>query len=186
MKVVETKLPGVLVIEPRVFGDPRGFFVETYNAERYHEAGLTMQFVQDNVSLSSRGVLRGLHMQSPRPQGKLIMAITGEIFDVAVDLRVGSPTFGQWESCILSGETKRQFWIPPGLAHGFCVLSEEALVLYKCTDTYQPNDERTIAWNDPDLGVDWPIATPSLSKRDAQAPRFADFPRERLISFTRP
>jgi dTDP-4-dehydrorhamnose 3,5-epimerase len=166
MNVLHTKLPGVLILEPRVFGDARGFFFESWSQERYAAAGLPPQFVQDNVSLSPRGVLRGLHLQWPHPQGKLVSVLRGEVYDVAVDVRAGSATFGEWVAVRLSDENKRQLWIPPGFAHGFQVLSEDALFSYKCTDYYHPELEATIAWNDPELAIDWPLAAPTLSAKD--------------------
>lgn len=176
MKVLSTPLPGVLLIEPKVFGDDRGFFLETYLQRRYGEAGISLPFVQDNWSRSVKATLRGLHFQEPHPQGKLVQVVTGAVFDVAVDIRVGSPTFGKWFGTELSAQSKRQLWIPPGFAHGFCVLSESADFLYKCTAPYMPEHERGIAWNDPDLGVDWPVPEPLLSKKDAGAPRLKDAP----------
>ncbi len=170
MRVRETPLAGALVIEPRVFHDPRGFFVETYHAARYAEAGIHGPFVQDNHSRSLRGTLRGLHFQWRRPQGKLVRVIEGEIFDVAVDIRPGSPTFGQWAGLRLSADNFRQFFVPPGCAHGLCVVSEVAQVEYKCTDLYDPEGEGGIAWNDPDLAIPWPIDAPLLSARDEQHP----------------
>lgn len=170
MKVAETTLPGVLVIEPEVFRDARGFFLETYRADRYRAAGVAGEFVQDNHSRSSRGTVRGLHMQIAHPQGKLVRAVSGEMLDVAVDVRVGSPTFARWFAVRLSGENFRQLWVPPGFAHGFVVLSDVVDVEYKCTDVYRPEDELTIRWNDPQIGVDWAIVDPVLSRRDAAAP----------------
>jgi dTDP-4-dehydrorhamnose 3,5-epimerase len=181
MHVEATDLPGVLLIEPKAFGDARGFFLETWNARRYVEAGLPGTFVQDNVSFSQRGVLRGLHFQNPHAQGKLVYVLQGEVFDVAVDVRPDSPTFGRWVGVTLSGQDHRQIWIPPGFAHGFCVTSETALFAYKCTDYYCPECEGAILWNDPDIGIAWPIETPSLSAKDAAAPRLRDVPRERLL-----
>lgn len=177
MNVIKTKLAGCVVIEPQVFGDHRGFFLETFQAKRYaEEAGITLPFVQDNHSRSSKGVLRGLHFQKTKPQGKLVRVVSGEVFDVAVDLRPESKTFGQWEGVILSEENKRQFWIPPHLAHGFVVLSDTADFEYKCTDYYDPSDEGSIAWNDPDIGIDWPIADDlNLSEKDIAAPSFQEF-----------
>jgi dTDP-4-dehydrorhamnose 3,5-epimerase len=169
--VRETALPGVLEIEPRVFRDDRGFFLERYHAERYHAHGLDAAFVQDNHSRSVRGVLRGLHFQRRHPQGKLVECARGAIYDVVVDLRPGSPTFGRWTSVTLSDADGRQLWVPPGLAHGFCVLTEEADVLYKCTAPYRPDDEGGLVWDDPDLGIAWPIAAPLLSVKDAALPR---------------
>jgi dTDP-4-dehydrorhamnose 3,5-epimerase len=176
MKVSETGLPGVLLIEPKVFGDSRGFFLETYHAGRYAEAGIPAAFVQDNLSRSSRGTLRGLHFQEPNAQGKLVQVLAGAVYDVAVDVREGSPHFGRWVAYELSAENKRQLWIPQGFAHGFCVISESADFSYKCTDFYAPPCERGIAWNDPALGIPWPVEAPLLSAKDAQAPRLADAP----------
>ncbi|NET53833.1 MAG: dTDP-4-dehydrorhamnose 3,5-epimerase, partial [Merismopedia sp. SIO2A8] len=158
MNVIPTKIPEVLIIEPRVFGDDRGFFYESYNQRAFSDkAGITADFVQDNHSRSQQNVLRGLHYQIQQPQGKLLRVIVGSIFDVAVDIRKSSPTFGQWVSCLLSAENKRQVWVPPGFAHGFLVLSEAAEVLYKTTDFYAPQHERTLLWNDPDLAIAWPL-----------------------------
>ncbi len=174
MNIIETKLQGVVIIEPKVFGDNRGFFMETWNKEKYEKAGLPYQFVQDNLSFSTKGVLRGLHFQNPNPQGKLVYALQGEVFDVAVDIRAGSPTFGQWEGVILSNENKKQFYVPEGFAHGFCVLSETALFAYKCTDKYNPQAETGIMWNDPDIGIQWPIVEPVLSAKDKENVRLRD------------
>lgn len=181
MKVIRCDIPGLLILEPKVFGDARGFFLETWNRRRYQEAGVNADFVQDNVSFSRRGILRGLHLQNPNPQGKLLQVLQGEVFDVAVDLRRSSPAFRRWHGLRLSGENKRQFYIPPGFAHGFAVLSETALFHYKCTEFYSPNDELTIRWDDPDLGVEWPVQDPLLSERDAKALRLRDLPPERLF-----
>ena len=171
MTVRETSLPGVRVVEPRAFGDDRGFFLERYHARRYAEAGIDAAFVQDNHSRSRRDTLRGLHFQRRHPQGKLVEAARGRIWDVAVDLRPGSPTFGQWEGVELSDETHCQLWVPPGFAHGFCVLSDEADVLYKCTDVYRPDDEGGVRWDDPDLGIEWPLdGAPLLSDKDHALP----------------
>ncbi len=170
MNVIPTTLPGVCIIEPRVFRDARGFFVETYHARRYQEAGVAATFVQDNHSRSIRGTLRGLHWQAERPQGKLVRVLVGEVYDVAVDIRPDSPTFGKWVGFTLSAENFRQAWIPPGFAHGFCVTSEVAEVEYKCTDFYDPPSERGLIWNDPDVGIEWPIAEPILSARDQAHP----------------
>ena len=176
-----TDLPGVLIIEPRVFGDERGFFMESWNRERYAAAGLDVDFVQDNLSFSRRGVLRGLHFQNPNAQGKLVQVLQGEVFDVAVDIRVGSPAFGRWTSVRLSAENRRQFYIPPGFAHGFCVTSETALFAYKCTDVYNPAAEESVLWNDPDLAIPWPLAgEPELSAKDREGVRLRDVPVERL------
>ncbi len=173
MKVIATELPGVLLLEPKVFGDARGFFLETWQATRYAEAGLPERFVQDNQSRSQRGVLRGLHYQLIQPQGKLVWVTRGAVFDVAVDIRQGSPHFGRWYGCVLDDVDHRQLYIPPGFAHGFCVLSEEADFFYKCTDYYHPQSERGIAWNDPDVGIAWPLAEVSLSGKDQQNQRLA-------------
>jgi len=166
VKFIETKLNGVVLVEPDVFNDPRGYFLETYHAGKYAEGRIAGPFVQDNFSHSVRGTLRGLHYQLKRTQGKLVMALAGRVFDVAVDIRKGSPTFGQWVGVELSGENKRQLYIPPGFAHGFCVLSETADVLYKCTDVYSPKDERGIIWNDPTLAIAWPVTEPLVSQKD--------------------
>lgn len=174
MKVQNTKLPGVLLVEPVIHQDHRGFFLEAYHAKKYQEHGLPHEFVQDNRSYSVRGTLRGLHLQLTNPQGKLICVIEGEILDVAVDVRLGSPSFGKWDGVVLSGENCRQLYIPPGFAHGFCVMSEHAHVLYKCTDYYVPGDEVGIAWDDPDIAVQWPIDTPLLSEKDRNAMRLKD------------
>lgn len=180
MKVTETSLPGVWLVEPKVFGDERGFFFETYRAERYAEAGISGPFVQDNMSFSQRGTLRGLHFQNPKAQGKLVYVPQGEAFDVAVDVRVGSPTFGRWTGVTLSGENKRQLYVPEGFAHGFCVVSETALYAYKCTDVYDPAAEVCVRWNDPDIGIEWPADEPLLSPKDAAAPRLGDIDPARL------
>ena len=175
MKVIKTKLKDCVIIEPQVFGDDRGFFLETFQAERYSRlVGINLPFVQDNHSRSSRSVLRGLHFQKIKPQGKLVRVVQGEVYDVALDIRKGSPTFGQWEGVILSEGNKRQFWVPPGFAHGFLVLSDTADFEYKCTDYYDPSDEGSILWNDPDLDISWPLADPILSNKDASASRLAD------------
>ena len=183
MNILPTGLPGVTILEPRVFRDDRGYFLETWNQSRYAEAGLTTRFVQDNVSSSARGVLRGLHYQQPSPQGKLVQALHGEIFDVAVDIRVGSPTFGRWEGVTLSAENGRQFYVPEGYAHGFVVVSEHALVSYKCTEYYQPKSEGSLRWDDPDLAIAWPVDVPRLSPKDLDAPRLREVPAERLPRF---
>jgi dTDP-4-dehydrorhamnose 3,5-epimerase len=167
MKVTPTRIPQVLLIEPRVFGDERGFFLETWHAERYTGAGIDLDFVQDNHSRSQKGVLRGLHYQLEQPQGKLVRVVTGAVFDVAVDIRRGSPTFGQWVGHELSGENHKQLYIPPGFAHGFCVLSDSADFLYKCTDYYSPEHECGIIWDDPDIGIEWPGSGFSVSEKDA-------------------
>lgn len=169
MKVTPTKLKGVLLVEPRVFRDDRGYFFESFNAQRYGESGITDLFIQDNVSRSRRGVLRGLHLQNPKAQAKLVSVLVGEVFDVAVDVRPDSPTFRHWVGEVLSAENGLQLYIPPGFAHGFQVLSQGAVFAYKCSDYYNPKAEITIRWNDPDIGVAWPLADASLSDRDAGA-----------------
>ncbi|HZK56308.1 MAG TPA: dTDP-4-dehydrorhamnose 3,5-epimerase [Desulfosporosinus sp.] len=174
MKVIATGLPGVKIIEPKVFRDPRGFFMETWNQARYEELGLPAVFVQDNLSFSQKGVLRGLHFQNPNAQGKLVYVLQGEVFDVAVDIRVGSPTFGESVGVRLSSENKRQFYIPEGFAHGFCVTSETVLFAYKCTEMYQPQSEYGVNWQDPDLGIQWPLEKPLLSEKDQIYPRLKD------------
>jgi dTDP-4-dehydrorhamnose 3,5-epimerase len=176
MNVLKTELPGVLIIEPKVFGDTRGFFYESFQAARYAQAGVTGPFVQDNHSRSVKGTLRGLHFQEPRAQGKLVQVLQGTVFDVAVDIRRGSPHFGKWVGVELSESHRRQLWIPPGFAHGFCVLSESADFFYKCTQFYAPEAERAIAWNDPRIGIHWPITDPILSVKDREAPRLDDAP----------
>lgn len=180
MKVTETSLPGCLVLEPQVFGDERGYFYESYNADKLATLGLAPHFVQGNVSSSVRGVLRGLHYQWPKPQGKLVSVIEGEVWDVAVDIRRGSPTFGRWAAVVLSAENKRHFWIPEGFAHGFATLSERAVFSYLCTATYDAAADAGIRWNDADLAIDWPVSEPALSAKDARAPFLADIPSERL------
>jgi dTDP-4-dehydrorhamnose 3,5-epimerase len=166
MKAIGTDLAGVVLIEPTVFDDPRGLFYESWSESRYAGAGVPGPFVQDNVSRSTHGTLRGLHMQHPRGQGKLVCVLVGEIFDVAVDVRVGSPGFGKWTGATLSEFNRHQLYIPPGFAHGFCVVSDTALIAYKCTEYYHPETELTVAWNDPDIGVRWPVAEPLLSRKD--------------------
>ncbi len=183
MNVIETDLPGVLIVEPKVFGDERGFFMESWNGRRYEEVGLPDRFVQDNLSFSARGVLRGLHFQNPNPQGKLVSVLQGEVFDVAVDIRVGSPTFGRWVATTLSAENKRQLYIPPDFAHGFVVTSETALFFYKCTDYYAPSSEGIVLWNDPEIGIEWPIESPTLSERDRAAAPLREMPEGALPSY---
>jgi dTDP-4-dehydrorhamnose 3,5-epimerase len=183
VKVIETRLPGCVVIEPAVFGDERGFFFEGWNAARFGQLGLPDRFVQSNVSSSSKGVLRGLHYQWPRPQGKLVSVLEGEVYDVAVDIRRGSPTFGQWEAVVLSAQNKRQFWIPEGFAHGFAVLSDTALFHYLCTDVYVKEADAGVRWNDADIAVDWPVGAPTLSPKDEHAPFLKDIAEERLPVF---
>jgi dTDP-4-dehydrorhamnose 3,5-epimerase len=180
MNMAETDLPGVLIIEPQVFGDERGFFMETWNERRYEGAGLPDRFVQDNLSYSSYGVLRGLHFQNPQPQGKLVSVLRGEVFDVAVDIRVGSPTFGKWTGVTLSEGNKRQFYVPEDFAHGFVVTSEAALFFYKCTDYYAPSSERVVLWNDPGIGIEWPTDAPTLSERDRTARPLWEMPEDSL------
>jgi dTDP-4-dehydrorhamnose 3,5-epimerase len=183
MKVNNTSIPGVMLIEPRVFADSRGYFLETWQQHRYREFGLPSQFVQDNISSSSYGTLRGLHFQHPRAQGKLVYVVQGEILDVAVDIRVGSPTFGRSCQALLSSDNKHQLYVPEGFAHGFCVTSETAIVMYKCTDFYVPETEGGIVWNDPDLAIPWPIKTPTLSDKDQRYLQLRQMTRERLPSY---
>jgi dTDP-4-dehydrorhamnose 3,5-epimerase len=178
LRSVKTRLPGVLVIEPDVFKDDRGFFLETYHHSKYTEAGIDIPFVQDNHSHSRKGTLRGLHYQLRHPQDKLVYVITGEIFDVAVDIRHGSSTFGQWAGIALSQENKRQIFLPKGFAHGFCVLSETADVMYKCSDFYTPGDDLGIYWRDPDIGIEWPVKDPVLSEKDSRNPRLKEIPED--------
>jgi dTDP-4-dehydrorhamnose 3,5-epimerase len=180
MKVTRTKLPGVLVIEPDVFGDDRGWFCETWSQMRYAEIGVPELFVQDNVSMSAKGILRGLHLQHPWGQGKLVSVVQGAVYDVAVDVRVDSPTFGQWIGATLSADDHRQVWIPPGFAHGFCVTSETAVFTYKCTEAYHRETELGIAWDDPDLAIPWPVQSPILSAKDSAYPRLRDIPKDKL------
>ncbi|MBW1779222.1 MAG: dTDP-4-dehydrorhamnose 3,5-epimerase [Deltaproteobacteria bacterium] len=180
MKCTETSLPGVLMIEPMVFEDDRGFFMETYHTGKYTKAGLEASFVQDNLSHSKRFTLRGLHYQRNHPQGKLVYVVTGEVLDIAVDIRWGSPTFGRWTETLLSAENRRQLYVPEDFAHGFCVLSETADVIYKCTDLYAPGDEYGILWSDPTLDISWPVDNPILSEKDAKNPRLTDVPEALL------
>ena len=184
MNVVETRLDDCVIIEPEVFGDGRGFFLETFQAERYAcLAGIILPFVQDNHSRSARGVLRGLHFQKTKPQGKLVRVVRGEVYDVAVDIRKGSATFGEWEGVILSEDNKKQFWVPPVFAHGFVVLSGTADFEYKCTDYYDPSDEGSILWSDPDLGINWPKTEVELSEKDSKALRLKDLSFENLPKY---
>jgi len=169
LKVEKTSLPGVVVILPEVHGDERGFFMETFHQGKFIEAGLPQAFVQDNHSRSAKGVLRGLHFQFPQWQGKLVRAINGEIFDVAVDVRIDSPSYGKWVGVTISAENKKQIYIPPGYAHGFCVISDFADVSYKCTSLYKPQDDKGIRWDDPDIGIEWPVENPIVSDKDQQA-----------------
>ena len=180
MNVKETKLSGILIFEPDVFSDERGFFLETWNSTRYEKAGIKGSFVQDNVSFSQKGVLRGLHFQYPQSQGKFVQVLSGEVVDVAVDIRADSPTFGQWISEILSDANHRQIYIPPGFAHGYCVTSETAVFSYKCTAFYNPASEGGIIWNDPDINIDWQIKEPVLSVKDASLPRLKDIRPEKM------
>jgi len=183
MRVTETELPGVLLVEPKVFGDARGWFVETHSVPRYRDAGITLPFVQDNLSRSSRGILRGLHLQQPRAQGKLVWVPDGSVFDVAVDVRVGSPTFGRWVGYELSSENHLQLWIPPGFAHGFMVTSETCLFSYKCTEIYEPSAELGVAWDDPEIGIRWPLTQAVLSAKDQKNPRLSEIPGDRLPTY---
>ena len=176
MNVIETELPGVLIVEPDVFGDARGFFMESWNGARYEGYGIPNHFVQDNLSFSAHGVLRGLHFQNPQAQGKLVSVLRGEVFDVAVDIRVGSPTFGGWTGLTLSAENRLQFWVPPG----FVVTGEGALFSYKCTDYYVPEYDGSILWNDPGIGIRWPVEDPSLSDKDRAAPPLNGMPEGAL------
>jgi dTDP-4-dehydrorhamnose 3,5-epimerase len=180
MIIETTPLAGLLLVKPDVFGDERGFFQETWNLRRYTEAGLDRHFVQDNLSLSRKGILRGLHFQNPGPQGKLVYVLQGEVFDVAVDVRADSPTFGQWYGATLSAENHHQLFVPEGFAHGFCVTSETALFAYKCTDFYNPKVEFSLLWNDPDIGIDWPIKNPELSEKDNNGQPLSEFSRDSL------
>lgn len=183
MKTTCCSPDGLLLLEPAVFRDPRGFFMESWNQRRYAAAGLDATFVQDNISVSSRGILRGLHFQNPGSQGKLVSALQGEVYDVAVDLRQGSPTFGKHYAAILSEQNKLQFYVPPGFAHGFLVLSDGAMFHYKCTDFYNPKTELTVLWNDPDLGIPWPLKNPLVSDKDAKGLRLRDLPQDRLFKY---
>lgn len=185
MNVIPTRLPGVVVIEPKVFGDSRGFFLETWNQARYAEAGLPTRFVQDNLSFSANGVLRGLHLQVPNSQAKFVSVLIGEVYDVVVDVRVGSPTFGQWVGETLSAENRRQLFVPEGFAHGFAVTGETALFAYKCNAYYAPKDELTVLWNDPEIGIDWPHSAPTLSAKDQQGLRLSEIPHSRLPKYPR-
>jgi dTDP-4-dehydrorhamnose 3,5-epimerase len=180
MKIIPTSLKEVLIIEPDVFADKRGFFMETYHQERYRNSGISQAFVQDNLSSSVKGTLRGLHYQIDQPQAKLVQVVSGEIYDVAVDIRKNSPTFGKWTGVHLSSETKRQLFIPEGFAHGFCVLSETALFLYKCSDLYAPGDEGGILWSDPAIGIEWPVTNPIISEKDNRLPCLSEIQPHRL------
>lgn len=183
MKVTQIKLEGALVFEPQLFGDERGFFMETWNYERYKKAGLDVKFIQSNLSKSSKGVLRGLHFQNPNPQGKLVQIIFGEVFDVAVDIRRGSATFGQWHGEYLSADNHKQFYIPEGFAHGFCVLSESAIFSYMCTNVYDAKSDYSLLWNDPQINIQWPISNPSLSEKDKNAMTLNTIDQNELPTF---
>ena len=183
MKLIETSLPGALIIEPQVFGDSRGFFYESYNKGKWRDAGIDADFIQTNVSRSARGVLRGLHYQWPNPQAKLVSVIEGEVYDVAVDIRRGSPTFGQSVAVMLTADNHRHFWVPGGFAHGFCVLSEFATFTYQCTALYDAKADAGIRWNDADLAIDWPLSEPLLSDKDRRTPLLKDVAPERLPVF---
>ena len=181
MDVIKTVLPGVLVFEPRVYEDPRGYFLETFHRQRYHDSGIMADFVQDNISSSSQGTLRGLHYQHPKGQGKLVQVLEGSVYEVALDIRPNAPTFGQWYGIDLTAEKHNQMYIPPGFAHGFYVTSKRALFSYKCTEYYSPNTEGGIVWNDPDLGIQWPLTgEPILSDKDRQFGKLSDIPVEQL------
>jgi dTDP-4-dehydrorhamnose 3,5-epimerase len=183
VKFTPTALPGVVIVDPVVHGDERGFFLETWHARKYREGGIEAEFVQDNLSRSVRHTLRGLHAQIRRPQGKLVRVVEGAVFDVAVDIRRGSPHFGRWVGVELSAATQRQLFVPEGFAHGFCVLSDHAQFEYKCTDFYDPDDQIAIRWNDPDIGVEWPVTRPTLSPRDEVAPRLCELADDALPVF---
>ena len=179
MKISTCDIPGLVIIDPKVFGDSRGYFFESWNEQRY-DLIVQARFVQDNISFSRKGIVRGLHFQNPNGQGKLIQVFQGEVFDVAVDLRRSSPTFRKWHGILLSAENKKQFYIPPGFAHGFAVTSDTALFHYKCTEFYSQKDEMALKWDDPDLGIAWPIQKPTISERDAKGLRLRDIPEDRL------
>jgi dTDP-4-dehydrorhamnose 3,5-epimerase len=183
MKIIETDLPGCLIVEPQVFGDSRGYFYESFNRDKLAAVGLDLSFAQGNVSSSARGVLRGLHYQWPKPQGKFVSVIEGEVWDVAVDIRRGSPHFGRWTAALLSGENKRHFWIPEGFAHGFAVLSEKAVFTYLCTETYDAQADAGLRWDDPDLAIDWPVSEPILSAKDQVTPLLKDVAADRLPDY---
>lgn len=182
MNVLTCPIAGLLILEPKVFGDPRGYFMETWNRRRYRECGIAAEFVQDNISVSRRGILRGLHFQNPAAQGKIVSVLRGEVFDVAVDLRQSSPTFRHWHAVSLSDVNKRQYFIPPGFAHGFYVVSEEAMFHYKCTEFYSPQDELTLRWDDPEVAIAWPGSHPVVSEKDTRGLRLRDLPRDRLFA----
>ena len=182
MKIEHGPIPGLLVIKPKLFGDDRGYFQETWNKEQYAKEGLDVDFVQDNISFSRKGILRGLHFQNPGSQGKLVYVLQGEVFDVAVDVRVDSPTFGLWYGVILSETNRHQFFIPEGFAHGFCVTSDTALFAYKCTSSYSPQSEHSLLWNDPDVGIEWPTKDPQLSEKDKNGVLLNEFD-PKVLSF---
>lgn len=184
LKRIDTELPGCCIVEPAVFGDARGFFYESFNAEKYAGIGIEARFVQSNVSRSMKGVLRGLHYQWPKPQGKLVGVLEGEVYDVAVDIRRGSPTFGRWTAAMLTAENKRQFWIPQGFAHGFCVVSDYATFVYQCTEVYDRAADAGVRWNDASLAIDWPVAEPLLSDKDKVAPFLSEVPAEKLPPYS--
>lgn len=184
MRVIETDLPGCVVIEPQVFGDSRGFFFESFNTDKLATHGFHPRFVQGNVSSSAQGVLRGLHYQWPNPQGKYVSVIEGEVWDVAVDIRRGSPTFGKWTAVVLNADNKRHFWIPEGFAHGFVVLSERAVFTYLCTATYDAKADAGVRWDDPVVAIDWPVSNPQLSDKDARAPLLSEIVEDRLPIYT--
>ncbi len=184
MKVETTGLPGVLLITPDVYEDQRGYFMESFQVARYRKSGIDLEFVQDNISFSVKGTLRGLHFQNPHGQAKLVQVLEGEVFDVAVDIRQGSPSFGKWFGTVLSSKNHRQLFIPAGFAHGFCVLSETAVFFYKCSEFYRPECDAGIVWNDPEIGIDWPLKTPILSQKDAGLPRLGEIDDQRLPEYT--
>lgn len=176
MEIIETKIPGLLIIKPDVFEDDRGYFFESYNKDKFESAGIDVNFVQDNESKSQKGVLRGLHFQNPpHAQGKLVRVMRGSVLDVAVDIRRGSPTYGQWDSIVLSGDNKIMYWIPEGMAHGFLTLEDDTVFFYKCSKVYNKNSEGSIRWNNPDLNIDWGVSEPILSEKDKTSPLFKDF-----------
>ena len=184
MNILQTDIPGVVIIEPAVHGDQRGWFIETWQQQRYAEAGIALPFVQDNMASSSHGILRGLHLQHPYSQGKLVQVVMGEVFDVAIDVRRNSPYFGKWVGVILSGDNHRQLWVPPGFAHGYLVTSNQAIFSYKCTDLYHPETDLSIRWDDPDINIDWPIVgKPSLSQKDTDGLLLKDVPENRLPEY---
>ena len=184
LKRIDTDLSGCCIVEPAVFGDARGYFYESFNVEKYAAIGIHARFVQSNVSRSARGVLRGLHYQWPNPQGKLVGVLEGEVYDVAVDIRRGSPTFGRWTAAMLTAENKRQFWIPEGFAHGFCVVSDYATFVYQCTALYDRAADAGIRWNDAQLGIDWPVAEPLLSDKDRSTPFLAEVAADKLPAYS--